>query len=478
MAKHGLRAACEDERLLNLRPFPKQGDLLDLIERHRFVIAAAGRRFSKTTAAAAGAIWNLLLTPEADALVRPGERRYAMCVATSREQANVFLNAAETLLHNSPELRRLIVSRTENEIELAGKRIIAAMPCSSRALRGYAASFVCFDEMAHMNTEVEGPAAQDRVWAALTPSVLQFKEHGRVVAISSPEGENLFSKLFEQARSGELPESAAFHATSLENPMVAADEAWLESQRIALGEDGYRREILAEFIGGGSSYFDDTAVRACVIEPRSFVHGDGQGWVAAFDPGFESVSALAIVGRDGADHGRLVTAHVERWVKPKRKLKRRTRTTDELWIAQTMAAVAHAVAPFRITSIYSDQHYPRLVADELSKHGLGCTVAAWDRERVNRAFNALRVRIELEKIELPNDPQLLRELGRVRTKVRAGSSGVDLPVTSDGHCDLVVALALAVSRFEGGGSQSPEFWAHYDSLIAKRDWSPGLPDIF
>jgi hypothetical protein len=47
-------------------------------------------------------------------------------------------------------------------------------------------------------------------------------------------------------------------------------------------------------------------------------------------------------------------------------------------------------------------------------------------------------------IELPEHPQLLRELRAARTRYAAGRSSVVLPRIGGSHCDLAQALALAV----------------------------------
>jgi len=60
------------------------------------------------------------------------------------------------------------------------------------------------------------------------------------------------------------------------------------------------------------------------------------------------------------------------------------------------------------------------------------------------AFGFLRARLNEGSLELPEHPDLLRELRAVRTRYAAGRSSVVLPRVGGSHCDLAQALAVAV----------------------------------
>src|SRR5919204_4052770 len=124
----GLLDACADSKLLAFRPHPAQARLLHHIEQNQLVVAAAGRRFGKSRAAACGALWNLLLRPELDALVSPGEARYAVSVANSQAQARIFVEHALSLVKASPTLRRELVDEQLDRLVFRGGRVLAAFP--------------------------------------------------------------------------------------------------------------------------------------------------------------------------------------------------------------------------------------------------------------------------------------------------------------------------------------------------------------
>ena len=279
-----LTAACDDPALIPLLPHPSQKEFLRLIEENAITVAAAGRRFGKSRAVAAAALHNLLLCPEADLLVSVGESRVALVVSNSREQSLILLEHALSLVRASRALSAELVEATEFELRFRGDRALLAIPCSARSTRGYAASFVALDELGHFVDESQGgPRVAQRLWAALTPSVAQFGEFGRIVAISTPAGDGgFFAELFQKCRGGEIEGAAAFHAPSSDNPAISQE--YLAAQEVALGDEDYRREFLAEFTAGGSGFFDPDRVRACLADWKETLPGDATGWVASFDP--------------------------------------------------------------------------------------------------------------------------------------------------------------------------------------------------
>ncbi|HEY2940446.1 MAG TPA: hypothetical protein VGJ27_11585 [Gaiellaceae bacterium] len=67
------------------------------------------------------------------------------------------------------------------------------------------------------------------------------------------------------------------------------------------------------------------------------------------------------------------------------------------------------------------------------------------------AFKALRARLYLDGLELYDEPQLLAELRRLRTKYTAGQAAVVNPRSGGSHGDIAQALALAVLEHDQHG---------------------------
>jgi hypothetical protein len=456
----GLLEAAEDKRLLGVKLYPRQRELLRLVEENPTVAAICGRQGGKTYCGAVFLAWNLLLRPDLDAIAG-GQTRWAVSIANSREQASLLLGYVRTIVERSPLLRSQLVSTRDDRLAFKGNRVLVAAPCQDRLIRGVSASALVLDEASHFVSESWGPRTLERIWQAARPLLTVFGEAGRTFGISTPtDGDDFYGRLFVQAQAGGLPGAVAFRATTQElNPTVSS--AFLESEKLLLGEGAFRREYLAEFTpGAGGAFLEEDAVAAVVGRYHELRREQGHGWLIGLDVAFSSdPSAAAVVGRQRENPKRLVVGHVERW-QPKRSrmMRRRAKTEQERLdvAASVLDAVAKLSQRFGGAPVVTDQHARLLVESGLKERGVPRVVhRTWSPSSQTEAFRVLRARIYADSIELPIHDQLQRELCRVRERTRAGSSAVELPRSVDGHCDLAAALALAVWELDKKGSPRP-----------------------
>jgi hypothetical protein len=305
MSGVGFLAACDDQALLGIDLWPRQRELAAAVEAGpRMHVWALGRRSGKTMLGALVALWDCLLRPELDGMVRPGERRYAVAVATNMRQARLFVDAARSIVERSPLLRDQLERTTEDELTFSNGTALAAFPCTSRGGRGWPISTLLMDEAAHFVSETEGFQEAARVFSSLAPSTVQFGDAGRIIVASTPYGTSgFFAGLYQQAATGELADGAAQHATTQEaNPTVPADVLAREQAR---DPDGFRGEYLAEFTGSGDAYLDFDRFE---IGARGELPPEAAtSWVAGLDPAFASDPfGLALVGRDRTNKRRLL----------------------------------------------------------------------------------------------------------------------------------------------------------------------------
>ena len=119
-----------------------------------------------------------MLRPELLASLRPGERGYAVGIATNLRQARLMVAAALSVVERSPLLSGLVESVTDDEIAFSNGTAFAAFPCTSRGGRGWPVFALMMDEAAHF-VDTEGNSAAERVWQALSPSTAQFGRRRR-----------------------------------------------------------------------------------------------------------------------------------------------------------------------------------------------------------------------------------------------------------------------------------------------------------
>jgi hypothetical protein len=197
----GLLEAIDNEKLLGaaFTPFPRQREALEWVETCIRNFWCMGRRSGKSSMAGAVLAWRAALCPHLRRYVQPGEDIYHVAVASNREQAQVTLGAARRLLTASPVLSRLVERDTDTELRLRDGHVLAAFVCSARTTRGFPIATLCLDEFGFFQTSDDGPAAAQNVYRATVPSMLQFASDRRLIVSSTPNGDNFFKVLFDQA---------------------------------------------------------------------------------------------------------------------------------------------------------------------------------------------------------------------------------------------------------------------------------------
>jgi hypothetical protein len=445
----GLVAACDDAKLFGFPLWPKQRELLAAVEEGpRLHVWALGRRSSKTTSAALVGLWDCLLRPELDALVRPGERRYAVAIATNLRQARLFTRAALSIVERSPLLAELVESVSEDEIVFTNGTALAAFPCTSRGVRGWPISSLLMDEAAHFISETEGPAVAERVWESLVPSTAQFGDQARIIVASTPWGQSgLFAELFQRARSGELEDAVAQHSSTEDaNPTI--DPVFLQAEQ-ARDPEAFRSEYEAEFAGSGAAFLDPERVEAAVADRSELPPEFCVDWIAGLDPAFSNDPfGLAIVGRDPVDRRQLRLGLARSW-KPARvkpgSFEERRAIEDAV-----LDEVADVCVQYR-ARVVTDQFAARAVVDYLRARGLSVHSVPMTAATKTAAFSALRGRLNLGGLELYEHPALVGELRRLRARYAAGQSAVVNPRAGGGHGDMAQALALSVFEHDRHG---------------------------
>jgi hypothetical protein len=410
---------------------------------------ALGRRSGKTTMAALVGLHSCLFRPDLDALVRAGERRYVIAVATRLEQARLFTHAARSVVRSSPLLRGMVASETDDEIVFGNGAVLASLPCSSRGVRGLAVSTVLMDEAAFF-LDSEGNQAGEPMFQALVPGTAQFDDGSRVLVASTPNGEGgFFAELFQRAANGELEDARAEHRTSAEmNPTLSS--SFLERE-LARDSEAFRGEYLAEFLGSGGAYLDPELIRDATADRGELPPDAATDWIAGFDPSFShDPAALVLVGRALDDPHRLVVGAAHVW-----KPSRRPQTLEEgRAIENRLLDEAAAIAARYSARIVTDQYRAAGVVDYLTRHRLNVRSLALTATTKSAIFSEVRARLYERSLELLDDPTLLGDLRRLRARYAAGQSSVVTPRTGSSHCDAAVGLALAVHEHRGGPSSA------------------------
>jgi hypothetical protein len=224
------------------RPHPKQSAILAHPAKRKVV--CAGRRAGKTTLAARVAVKKML------------DGRRVLLSSTTQEQADTFWDKVKTWLHEAIDAGVCVKNEQRRIITMAstGGRIKVKTAHDADSLRGDNADFLVLDECALLD-----PDAWDKVGA---PMLLD--NDGDAWFISTPQRRNWFFHLYQRAIA-DGGRWAAWHFTSFDNPHLS--KIALQEITGDLTEDGYRQEILAEFLEGEGAVFRN--IRACLHAPET-----------------------------------------------------------------------------------------------------------------------------------------------------------------------------------------------------------------
>ena len=448
-----LLQAAEDPRLLGaVKLWPVQRELLaaqDDPSKWLFVYRI-GRRGGKGRVCALTLAHNVLLSPHLDAMVLPGERRYAVAIARKESQAAILLHTVETIVRASPALKGTIESVTDTEIRFTNNTSVMVVANADSA-RGIPISALDLSEAAHWageadNPEDAGPMSAYAAAAALIPATAQFAPYQTVIVESTPKDRSgYFYDIATQAEAGELPYARAWHYSTQEaNPAIDPDFLAGEYARDPQNADV---EYGANWSDGGAAKFIDFArfqppAREGDIAPDLLASPVVVGLDCAFS-GYD-LMGVCVVGRDPANLDRLLVAHVA-GLRPGRASTFARRAAVQKKLLDRIVALAKKYDAM----VAIDQYSSVQVRAHLTAEGVRCKVLTMGAVSKTAAYVELRDRLYGGLLDLPADGELLADLRRVRTRVTDGSSRVIVPRVGGSrrhHGDRGDATALAVAR--------------------------------
>jgi phage terminase large subunit-like protein len=439
-----LDAACDPELLGGtLTPWPKQIDLLRGLDDAavRTHLLAVGRQSGKSTLAAMLAVHNAALRPDLDDMIPRGRTRYVLVASPSEDQSREFVSLCAGLIEGSPLLgpmAEIKSDRIDFRLPSGAHTAIRALAASSRTVRGMSASLVVIDEFAHF-TDTAGPASDERLFAALEPSLRVFRDAARMVVISTPHGEvGKFYELCQAAEAGTLPGARLTVAATWEVD-TSLDEAWRERKQAELGEDVYRQEYGAAFVAGGGAFFD---LRDIELAGGPWRPEDASQWWVGTDAAFaQDRFGVALVGEAMNERGVFVTGAVAAIDPGERRRSWEARRARE---DATLARVWEIIEPYaavRPVRLLGDQHQADGVRSYFERRGLPVEIIPQTAPVQTAAFVSCRARLIDGSLRLWKHQQLIEELRRIRTARTAES--IVIPRFAGGHCDAACALTLA-----------------------------------
>lgn len=449
-----------DPNLLNTPLWTKQAEILEEFWQgdYRLAVWALGRRSGKSVMAAIAATFAAtMLADEYKKLLRPGERFFIVSVANTLDQAKIALQGVKDLINGSPILKHLITRETSDTLELSNGATFRALPASSRSGRGMACPLLIFDEIAHA-LDTEGNAAGGSLYQALSPSVAQFGDLGKILLLSSPWFQTgIFWDLYKQADSGQYPYMQRVRAATWEvNPTISKE--WLDQEK-ARDPDLFRVEYGAEFTGNIAAFLDGQLVDSAINHDRGplppIPHFRGRYYLS-LDPakGNRDQYTACIIHYDGdrlfvdlfhqfapswSDGGKkmqVAIAEVESWILEKHKV-------------------------FDFEEVILDQYNSAATIQRLSGY-LKIRELTWTAPAKTEAYSKLRELFNAGNIELYSHQKAIQQIKNLTVKYRSNGSwdvsGGSGAAVDDYPAALAGAVLVSSQRREEAFCETSVCW--------------------
>jgi hypothetical protein len=221
--------------------------------------------------------------------------------------------------------------------------------------------------------------------------------------------------------------------TAQMNPAIRHEVLAKEFHR---DEEKFRREFGAEFTDSIENWIDHALLEQCVLrhcQERPFQ--PGSNYVAALDPASRKHEfALAILHKQSDET--IAVDKVVRW---------RGAHNWPLGFAFVLGEVKSILTDYEITSAIGDQYLCDVISEHLQNLNITYEISYFGSQTRAGLFSNMKHLLAQRRIELLDDPELLRQLGNLRQE-KTERGLIDVRPSPGVNDDLAVAVALAASE--------------------------------
>ena len=182
--KNYIKIVSLDEGLVPFEMYDFQEDIVDTIHDNRFTICKMPRQSGKSTTMVSYILHYVLFNPNMNVAI----------LANKASTARDILGRLQLAYENLPKwLQQGVVSWNKGSVDLENGSRVVASSTSSSAVRGGSYNMIFLDEFAFVPTNV----AED-FFSSVYPTISSGKST-KVIIVSTPNGMNLFYKLWVDA---------------------------------------------------------------------------------------------------------------------------------------------------------------------------------------------------------------------------------------------------------------------------------------
>ena len=247
-AKKYIKIVSLDDGLVPFHMYDFQEDLVNNFHKHRFNIAKLPRQTGKSTTVVSYLLHYAIFNANVKIAI----------LANKAETSRELLSRLQLSYENLPSLlQQGVLSWNKGSLELEnGSKIIAASTSSS-AVRGNSFNIIFLDEFAFIPNHIA-----EQFFSSVYPTISSSKTT-KVIIISTPNGMNMFYKLWhdaERGKNGYIPKEVHWSA------VPGRDAKWKEETIRNTSERQFTQEFECEFLGSVDTLITPSKLRSMVYE--------------------------------------------------------------------------------------------------------------------------------------------------------------------------------------------------------------------
>nr|BAR30806.1 terminase large subunit [uncultured Mediterranean phage uvMED] len=269
-----------DEGLVPFKMWDFQEDMINRFHTNRFNIAKLPRQTGKSTTVVSYLLHYCIFNDNVNIGILANK------LSTSRE----LLGRLQLAYENLPKwMQQGIVSWNKGSLELENGSKIMAASTSSSAVRGMSFNIIFLDEFAFVPTHIA-----EQFFSSVYPTISSGKST-KVIIISTPNGMNMFYKLWHDAERGKNE----YVTTEVHWSQVPGRDAKWKEQTIAnTSQRQFTQEFECEFLGSVDTLIAASKLRTMVYD----------------DPITNNNKGLVVYENPQKEHDYIVTVDVARGV--------------------------------------------------------------------------------------------------------------------------------------------------------------------
>jgi phage terminase large subunit-like protein len=374
-----------------------------------------------------------------------GSRLYAL--AADRDQGRLLLDSVQGYRERTPMLRNALEVGAYRVTATRGGSTLDVLAADAPGAWGLRPAFLIVDELAQW----PATSAARRLWEAGMTAMHKVPGSRLAVLTSAGDPAHWSYKLLEHARPDRL-----WRVHEVDGPPPWTEEERLEEQRRQLPESSFRQRYLNEWVEAEDRLTSRDDLAACVTLDGPLPVQNGKSYVIGLDIGLKhdrtvaAVCHLDLESHDWVDYDRATGWHqhstpLGATVVLDRMQVWQGRPGSPVELREVEEWLAEASRTYRGARVVYDPFQAVGSMQRLRTRGVQCDEFTFSSSSVGRLASTLHLLLRNRRLSLPDDPELLEELGNVR--LRETSPGVlRMDHDPDKHDDRAIALALAAHR--------------------------------